>query len=365
VLQLARQGNDGGLEFPGVEIVDYPQLSFRGVHLCIFPNTALETIRQAILLAARFKFNAVVIEFWSSLQSKSRPQTAYGHAYSPEEISSLVHLGRALHLEMIPMLNSWGHASGMRSRSEEHVALDRYPEMADLYEEDGWAFCLTNPKIYDHLFDRYQELLELFGSPKRFHIGLDEAWGHLGLRDSSTCRGQSPQEARQILQKHLLKIHAFFADRGVQTMVWHDMFLQRRHPELGNVSPANSRPPYDTHLILAELPQNVIIAAWNYSDTDWPVPAYFQEKGFPVVVSPWKKKSNTVSLVNIAKERNLLGVLATTWDSLEVALPSLARAGVLAWTGPGFELKQIPFDHWLEAIGKYPLCALPELERTW
>lgn len=102
---------------PGVQIVDWPQLPFRGVHLCIFPNTELPAIRQAILWAARFKCNAVVIEPWASLQSRRRPETAYAYAYHPEEVRPLVLLGQALHMEMIPMLNSWGHASGMRSRT--------------------------------------------------------------------------------------------------------------------------------------------------------------------------------------------------------------------------------------------------------
>lgn len=93
------------------------------------------------------------------------------------------------------------------------------------------------------------------------------------------------------------------------------------------------------------------------------MPKYFSDKGFPVVVCPWKAKRNTISLVDTAKKHNLLGLLATTWDSLDVCQPSVAEAGVLAWTAPRYELK-VPFDHWLSAIRVFPICELPKLEET-
>lgn len=360
LLQLVEPTTEGdGKRLRGVEIVDYPQLGFRGVHICIFPNTELAAVRQMILLAARFKYNAVVIEPWASLKSKKQPETAYDHAYTPEQIRPLIELGQALGMEMIPMLNSWGHASGMRSRSSEHVVLDRYPQYKDLYEADGWSFCLSNPAIYDQLFDRYEELLELFAPARYFHVGLDEAWGHLGLKESKECRGDDPLK---LIMSHLDKLHDYFARRNVQVLMWHDMFLERDHPQLGRQSPANSIAPFNTHLALPTLPRDVIIAAWNYSARDeWPVPKYFADKGFPVVVCPWKAKQNTIALVDTAKKHDLLGLLATTWDSLDVCQPSVAEAGVLAWTAPDYQL-DVPFDHWLEAIRALPITDLPKLE---
>lgn len=346
---------------PGARIFDYPQLAFRGVHICIFPNTELAAVRQAILVAARFKYNAVVIEPWASLKSEKHPHTAYANAYAPEQIRPLVRLGQALGMEMIPMLNSWGHASGMRSRSGEHVVLDRYPEFKDLYEADGWSFRLSNPAVYQQLFDRYDELLKLFAPAKYFHVGMDEAWGHLGREESRKVAGSDPVG---LITGHLRKMHDYFARRGVQVMMWHDMFLERNHPQLGRQSPANSIPPFNTHLALPQLPKDVIIAAWNYdARIEWPVAKYFHDKGYPVVVCPWKSKPNTVMLVDTAKRHDMLGLLETTWDSLDVCLPSVAEAGVLAWTPQDYRL-DVPFDHWLSAIRALPIGDLPKLEQT-
>jgi hypothetical protein len=343
-------------------IVDYPQLGFRGVHICIFPNTELASVRQAILVAARYKYNAVVLEPWASLKSAKHPETAYEGAYTPAQIRELVDLGRSLGLEMIPMLNSWGHASGMRARSGVHVVLERFPQFRPLYEEDGWSFCLTNPDVKKHLFDRFGELMELFGNPRMFHVGLDEAWGHRGLMTSDSCRGENP---RATLAAHLKAICGYFTERKVQVIAWHDMFIERNHPQLGRLSPANSVPPFNSHLVLDELPKDLIIDAWNYDQiAEWPVPKYFHDRGFPVLVSPWKSRGNTVMLLNAAKRLNAMGLLETTWDSLDVSLPSVGEAGILAWTAPGFKLEDVPFQELLGAVKQFPITQLPKMEDT-
>ncbi|MCZ2153796.1 MAG: beta-N-acetylhexosaminidase [Bryobacterales bacterium] len=362
LLQMVSKTNNR-TEIAGASMVDYPRLGFRSLHICIFPNTELEGVRQAILLAARYKYNAIVIEPWASLKSAKHPETAYEHTYTPDQIRPLVHLGKALQMEMIPMLNSWGHASGMRGGSSQHVVLDRFPQFKPLYEEDGWSFCLTNPDIYTQLFDRYGELLDLFEQPKYFHLGLDEAWGHRGLMESNRCRGENPRET---LAAHLRKIVGYFSERDIQVFMWHDMFIQRDHPTLGRLSPANSVPPFDSYLVLDQLPKNVIMAAWNYSATqEWPVMQYFQEKGFPVVACPWKVRKNAVQMVETAKKLSIMGMMQTTWDSLDVTLPTVGEAGVVAWTQPGFDIDKIPYDEgFLNPIRQLPITALPKLEKT-
>lgn len=336
----------------GARIADRPELAFRGVHICIFPGTSLEDVRRAIRMAARYRYNAVVLETWASLASLSHPYTAYEHAYAAAELRPLVELARGLGMDVIPALNSWGHASGMRGRSREHVVLDRFPEKAALFEPGGWSFCLSNPEIYANLFDRYAELMELCGPSPWFHAGMDEAWGYGGYQPCPRCRGREPHT---LIAAHIGRIHQYLAAKGRQVFMWHDMFIRPDDPDVGPVSPANSRPPVNSHLALARLPRDVVVNAWNYDAVrPWPVPKYFKDRGYRVVVSPWKSRPNTIMLVNTAKELGLMGVLETTWDSLDVCLPSIGEAGVLAWTPPGFDLRAVPFDHWLETIRDLP-----------
>ncbi len=349
LLQLIKkEGSQPAGQIAGASIVDYPQLAVRGMHIVVFPTTDLETVRREILMASRYKYNTIIIEFWASLKSPRWPQTAYDHAYTHDEVRPLIELGRALQMEMVPALNSAGHQAEMRAISGENVVLDRFPELKNLFLPDGWSLCLSNPAIYPFLFDRYAELIELFDHPKFFHVGIDEAWNPHGKPLDPRCW---PDEPHKMISAHLGKIHRYFSDRNIKILMWHDMFLNRDSPEHARFSPANSIPPINSYLSLATVPKDVTIAAWNYGiSTEWPVPAYFHDKGYPVLVCVWKKRSNTISLINTAKKLHLRGMLSTIWDSEAVVFPTIGQAGVLAWTAPGYDVSVIPFDHWLKTM---------------
>ncbi|MBP5621752.1 MAG: hypothetical protein J6X44_07035, partial [Thermoguttaceae bacterium] len=46
---------------PEVEINDAPKISFRGMHLCWFPETRIDQIERSIRIAAYYKFNYIVL----------------------------------------------------------------------------------------------------------------------------------------------------------------------------------------------------------------------------------------------------------------------------------------------------------------
>jgi hypothetical protein len=83
-----------------------------------------------------------------------------------------------------------------------------------------------------------------------------------------------------------------------------------------------------------------------------------------VVVSPWKSRKNAISLLKTARRLNVAGMLETTWDSLDVTLPTVGAAGVLAWAEPAFNLETVPFGYYLHAVCVLPIGNLPRLELT-
>ena len=56
------------------KIEDAPRLDFRGIHLCIFPETPMPFIDKQIRLAAYHKFNYAIIEAWGVFPFISRPE---------------------------------------------------------------------------------------------------------------------------------------------------------------------------------------------------------------------------------------------------------------------------------------------------
>ena len=49
------------------KIKDKPAMPFRGIHICIFPETPLWDVEKQIRLAAYYKYNYAVIECWVRL----------------------------------------------------------------------------------------------------------------------------------------------------------------------------------------------------------------------------------------------------------------------------------------------------------
>ena len=69
-------------------------------------------------------------------------------------------------------------------------------------------------------------------------------------------------------------------------------------------------------------------------------------------------------MINVAKKLDVMGMLETTWDSLDVTLPTVGEAGVAAWTEPGFDLETVAYENFLHAIRVLPICDLPKHENT-
>ena len=49
---------------PQMQISDYPIMKFRGIHLCVFPETNLLDLKRQISLAAHLKMNYVFLKIY-------------------------------------------------------------------------------------------------------------------------------------------------------------------------------------------------------------------------------------------------------------------------------------------------------------
>ena len=143
LLQLLDADNtaDGGIEFsvPQVTVQDWPVLTFRGLHVCVFHETPPLMIEKAIRLAAFFKFTHVVLEFWGMLRLEAMKELSWPEAWSKEQAGQMVSLARSMGLEVIPMFNCWGHAPASRIKHGRHVVLDQNAQLTPLFEPDGWT----------------------------------------------------------------------------------------------------------------------------------------------------------------------------------------------------------------------------------
>lgn len=329
LLQLldADDAADGGWEFslPCVDIQDWPALSFRGLHLCVFRETPLFMLEKAIRLAAFYKFTHVVLEFWGMLRLETLQELSWPEAWPKAEAGKLVTLARGMGLEVIPMFNCWGHASASRIRHGRHVVLDQNPRLAPLFEPDGWTWCLTNPRAQALLRDVCEELMDFTGPGRHFHIGCDEAYSH------ATCDRCRQTDRVQLFADHVNQLSEHLEKRGRRAIMWGDPLLERGKWPAGFA--ANGTPDLPTHEALERLSRHILIADWHYDVSKGEVPtlAHFKQKGFEALACPWNSPGNIRTLAKAASLQGA-GFLMTTWHHLAQSIPTLAYAANCAWS---------------------------------
>ncbi len=332
--------DEGREEFyiTGAKISDKPAIGFRSVHFCIFPDSALSTIEKAIHMAGFMKFTHIVLEFWGTLQYETIPELAWqNRSFSKTEIRSLVDLARSYGMEVIPMVNHFGHATQSRSCYGRHTILNANPRRAKLFEPDGWTWCLSNPDTYKLLSDMRAELIDLCGSGSYFHLGFDEAYS---FATCDKCRHRVPAE---LLAEYINRLTDDLAVCGRRPIIWHDELIRRDDfaGEIPDAVVANGQ-SHNTDAALELLDRRVIIADWQYEYRHTgigghvnPTASYFQTMGFDTILCPWDGMQNVRVLCEDARLLSAYGVMLTTWHHLPAYLPKFLNAGEYAWRADG------------------------------
>lgn len=299
------------------EISDAPVMAFRGIHFCYFPETPYSLIEKSVRLAAYYKFNYAVIEFWGVFPFVSHPELSWETKMaSRSDIIKLVRLGKDLGITLIPQFNLLGHASASRFISFKHAVLEFKPQLESLFEPEGWSWCLTNPETRRVITDIVDELYEVFDSPPLFHIGCDEA-DNLGV-----CAACRKKPLSQLVRDHITYFHDHLKKKNCRTIMWHDMLLRSDDLRWDGYIVCG-QPSQHLDDLVSELPHDMIIADWQYGypkhgnkDPEWPTMKFFKSEGFNVLACPWYDNAGIKSLgANVEKE-GLMGMLGTTWDRL-------------------------------------------------
>lgn len=208
--------------------LDAPVAPVRGVHLDLkgVPPT-FPRLLELLSLFARLRFNAVLVEWEDMFPWKCDPRLRARGAYTPAHIRRFADVCSELGLEIIPLVQSLGHAENVLRLP----GLEALREVADRTD----VFHPLNPDAPEFVRRMVADVLALLPDVRRFHLGGDEVYT-LGRHPASQAflaeHGPAALYLRQ-LEPALAELET----RGIRPLLWHDEFVGWEPGELARLAP--------------------------------------------------------------------------------------------------------------------------------
>lgn len=330
ILQMISCSDVSDSEFyiPCCNISDKPDIDFRGIHICVFPETSLDFIRKTVRICGLMKYSHIILEFWGMLKYECLDSLGWRDiAFEKKQIKPIIDEGIAMGMEFIPMFNHWGHASQSRAVSGKHTVLDQNPKLEPLFEPDGWTWCISNPDTLSLLRKIRSELIDLFGKGSYFHLGCDEAYTY------ATCNICSKKDKQKLLTEYINGVAAELQTIGRKSIMWADMTLNKDdYPQQYCTTHSAGFSQDD---FLKGLDENIILNDWQYyiDNGEYMTVKHLLKyhKRENIFVSPWYEHRPIEYLCKKVKELRLGGVIETTWNTLSKNYVTIMLTALHCW----------------------------------
>jgi hypothetical protein len=248
-----------GRSLPALAIRDWPALPYRGLMLDISRRKVptLETLKHLATELAHYKLNVLQLYTEHTFQFPRHPLIGAGcGSLSSQEVLELDAHCRAHHVELMPNLQSFGHARNT-------LLIPQYRHLAET-EDLLWTLSPAFEETYALLDDLYADMLPAFTSTT-FNVDCDETWD-LGQGASKALAAQIG--VGRVYLNHILRVRDLAARYGRRIQVWGDILLH--YPEL-----------------IGEVPDDVTLLDWRYDPADeYPSVRVFAQAGRRFWVCP-------------------------------------------------------------------------------
>jgi hexosaminidase len=255
-----------GTTVPAQTIRDWPSLAYRGLMLDISRHKVptLNTLMQLVEELSHYKLNVLQLYTEHTFHFPRHPKIGAGcGSLSSEDILTLDVFCRAHHIELMPNLQSFGHARGILT----------IPEYQHLAETDAlWTLSPAFEETYALLDELFADMLPAFTS-QTFNVDCDETY--------DVGKGASKELADEIgvgrvYLNHVLRVRELAAGYGCSIQAWGDILLH--HPEL-----------------ISEVPDDVTLLDWGYAPADeYPTVKMFSKAGRRFWVCPGVGSWNSI-----------------------------------------------------------------------
>lgn len=382
------QEQSGQWHLPAVEITDYPQFAWRGMHLDVsrhfFP---VSFIKQYIDLLAqhkmnRFHWHLTDDQGWR-IEIKAFPRLTavgawrkgsmighyseqrfdslrYGGFYTQDDIREVVAYAAQRHITVVPEIEMPGHAQ---------AALAAYPQYSctggPFEVAQGWGvfddvFCPTD-STFAFLEQVLKEVMDLF--PGEFiHIGGDEC-PKTRWEACPKCKARMQQEGLadgHALQSYFIRrIEKFLNARGRQIIGWDEILEGGLAPNAAVMSWRGT----EGGIAAAKLQHKVVMSPGTHCYFDHYQADPRQENlaigGYTTLEKVLAYHPVPDALRGTPEAQWIMGAQGNVWteymyteaDVLRMALPRMSALAEVLWTGPG----QTAYPEFLKRLN--PICS--------
>lgn len=246
---LAVATGGGGFADPLEESSSFSSL---GVMLDVSRNGVFHVkgVQRLLRHFALMGINEVQLYMEDVYEIEGEPFFGYARgAYSAEELREIDRYGEILGIEIIPCIQTLGHL--------EHVL--QWPAYSGLIDSPG-VLLAEEPQTY-RLIEKMLDTLSSCFRSRQVHIGMDEAHG-IGRGRYRALHGDC--RPFDVLNAHLNRVVELCGKRGLQPMIWSDMYFR-----LGSVTndyyDRESRIP---DYVAGEIPPEAELVYWDYYHGD-------------------------------------------------------------------------------------------------
>ncbi len=248
--------------------------------------------------------------------------------YTQAELKRLDATCRRLGIEMVGCIQTLAHLE----------QINRWPEYRDSCDYES-VLLEGEPRTYELIGRMLDSVGACIGS-RRIHIGMDEAWA-LGRGKHLDRHGATPKF--DILTRHLARVEAMCRERGLQPMVWSDMWFRLGSEHHDYYDPKSVIPP----AVAAAIPQDLTLVYWDYYHADVgfyrDMIARHRALGRPVSLASgihtwgrlWYEHPETVAkagpCIDAARSEGLDELLFTMWGDDGAACDFDSALAGLAW----------------------------------
>ena len=219
-------------------ITDWPDLKLRGFHMNLGHafNPVYSYIKQVIENLGELKINTLVLEYDGRFPWR-RHADVCDNPLSREELHNLLETARANYIEVIPLLDSLGHA-------EQYLC---HPQYAHLKEIPGSIaeMCPSRPETMRFVQELWEEVLEFHPDSRYAHISGDEVF-RLGQFCPECGRHAANGTLAELYLNYYRELSRWIIAHGKIPVIWGDMLI--KYPEA-----------------LESFPRDIVINDWCYN----------------------------------------------------------------------------------------------------